>query len=216
MITRLFLSAALAALSIGIAYGQQAPEKKITKCQDAQGRWHYGDSAAEACKRSKITVINDKGLQVKETAAPLTEQEIKMRELNKTTVEDEKKRTADQEKKDNQLLATYAVEADIIIARDRKVADIDTHIRAANDTLSTLRAALGRMQTQAAQEQKSGKPSEQLTQSIAKTQTQIEKHEAAIKERQKEQEDIKRQYQADLERYRELRSGKAKPQAAAK
>ena len=32
----------------------------IKKCQDATGKWHYGDTAADECARSKVTVITEK------------------------------------------------------------------------------------------------------------------------------------------------------------
>ncbi|HJW80631.1 MAG TPA: hypothetical protein VJ396_00170, partial [Acidiferrobacterales bacterium] len=52
---------------------------RIKKCQDAAGKWHYGDSADEDCARSKVIELDTRGIQRKEIAAPLTEAELKAR-----------------------------------------------------------------------------------------------------------------------------------------
>src|SRR4051794_22505527 len=88
----------LAAANVHAETGQ-----KIKKCQDASGRWHYGDTAAESCNQAKVTIINAKGLRVKEIDVPPTEAQLKARERDKANVENERKRTEDQSKKDEQL-----------------------------------------------------------------------------------------------------------------
>jgi hypothetical protein len=178
---------------------------KIKKCQDPSGRWHYGDTAAESCNQSKVTVINDKGLRVKEIAAPLTEAEINARARDKSSVDNERKRAEEQGKKDQQLLATYDNENQIIAARDRKLADLESQLRATSETLNTLRATLNRMQAQATQE-KGGKPSKEAGGNIAKTESQIAKHEAALAETKKQQETVKSRYQTEFDRYLELKN----------
>ena len=44
----------------------------IKKCQDETGKWHYGDTAAEGCAKSKVIVITETGTKRKEIAAPPT------------------------------------------------------------------------------------------------------------------------------------------------
>ena len=39
--------------------------KLIKKCQDAAGKWHYGDNADVACAKSKITEISPEGIKKK-------------------------------------------------------------------------------------------------------------------------------------------------------
>ncbi len=183
---------------------QAEPGQKIKKCQDANGRWYYGDTAAETCNQSKVTVINDKGLRVKEIAAPPTEAEIKARERNQSTNDNEQKRAEEKARRDNQLLATYDNENQIIVARDRKLTELESQLRATTETLNTLRATLNRMQSRAAQEKSQGKVSEETATNIAKTEAQIAKHEAALADTKKQQEDVKARYQSDLEHYRDL------------
>ena len=182
-----------------------ADAQRIAKCKDANGVWHYGDTAADECARSKVTVINNQGLSVKEIAAPLTGAELEARERKKAQEDVERQSAEERTKRDRQLLASYGHEDDIMLARDRKLADIRAQKSTIESTLETLRATLTRMQTQAAQEQKGGKASEQAQANIAKTEQQIAKQEAALLEREKDKELIKRRYEADLIRYRQIK-----------
>ena len=36
----------------------------ISKCQDADGKWHYGDNAASICGDARITIIDDRGRKI--------------------------------------------------------------------------------------------------------------------------------------------------------
>lgn len=186
---------------------------RIKKCQDAAGKWHYGDTADEQCARSKVIELDARGIQRKEIAAPLTEAELKEREQNRERDEQARKLIEDQQRRDQQLLATYAIEEDIVLTRDRKVSDIGTQINAGQETLKSLRTSLARLQTQAAEELRTGKQVlPQTAKTISNNEAQIAKHEALIEKMKKDQEATRVQYQTDLERFREL---KRKPLPAA-
>lgn len=182
----------------------------IKKCKDATGQWHYGDTAAQECAKSKITVMSEEGTTKKVIAAPPTEQELKEREARKEIEEAEQQRAADQAKKDVLLLSTYGGEDDIIYIRDRKIAQIETSIKASEETLKNLRAALARMEAQAADESKGNKAADQTTvKNIEQTKKQIARHEGVIAEKRKEQETLRKQYADEMERYREIKKNQA-------
>lgn len=182
------------------------PKVRINKCQDAQGRWHYGDTASAACGRTKIEVMDQYGLRVKEVAAPPTADELKSRDAQTQAAEQAKQTAADQSKRDKQLLATYGHEDDIALGRDRRLADVKAQMAISESTLATLRATLNRMKTQLENESRGGtKAPAQTEQNIAKTEAQIAKQEAALAERVKEQEAVKARYTEELTRYRELK-----------
>jgi hypothetical protein len=188
----------------------------IKKCKDATGQWHYGDSAAEECAKSKITVMSDEGMTKKVIAAPPTEQELKEHEARQETEATEKQRAADQAKKDALLLSTYGGEDDINYIRDRKIAQIESSIKASEETLKTLRAALARMEAQAADESKGNKAADQTTvKNIEQTKKQIARHEGVVAEKRKEQEALRKQYADEMERYREIKKNQAAKAPAA-
>lgn len=192
----------LAAAGSAIAAGS-----KIKKCQDATGKWHYGTTAARECAQSKVIELDGSGYQRKVIAAPPTEAELKQREANKEERERLAKETEHNARHDEILLATYGHEDDITYIRDRKLGQLESSIKATEDTLDPLRKALGRLQAQAADEQKRGKGvSEQTAQGIARSEAQIAKHEAAIAKKRQEQETLRTQYEADYKRYLELKA----------
>jgi hypothetical protein len=202
--TLLLVSVFVATLPASAADDKKGP--RIKKCQDAAGKWHYGDSADEACARSKVIELDTRGIQRKEIAAPLTESELKVREQNRERDEQARKKIEEQQRRDQQLLATYAIEDDIILTRDRKISDIEAQIRASQETLKSLRTSLARLQTQAAEEQRGGKPvSPQTAKTISNNEAQIAKHEAHVDKMKKDQETMRAQYQTELERFRELK-----------
>lgn len=211
-----FLSAVVFGLAVSAGV-QAADTRLIKKCQDATGKWHYGDTAAEECAKSGVTEISQQGVKKKESAAPLTETELAEYERRKEETERERQQAAEQKRKDELLLATYAHEDDITYARDRKLAQIESMIKASEDTLKSLRAVLTRMERQAVEESRDGKPvSQDAARGVEQTKAQIANHEAAMKAKREEQEAVRKQYAAELEHYREIRKSKVKPGAPAK
>lgn len=205
----------LTLLTLGLAAsasGADTPDKRgiIKKCQDETGKWHYGDRAAQECAKSKITEISEKGTKKKEIDAPPTEAELADRERRKEGEERERRQAEEQARRDQILLSTYAHEDDIVYVRDRKIAQIENAIKASDETLNSLRAALARMETQQAGDAKKGDQAnaEQSTRQITQTKAQIAKHEAVIADRRKEQEAIRKEAETDLARYREIKRKK--------
>jgi len=210
----LLLLASMLAAALPAAAADK-PGVRIKKCQDAQGRWHYGDDASDACAHSKVIELDTRGIERREIAAPLTAAELKAREQNRAEEEKQQKLAEEQKRHDQQLLATYAIEDDIILTRDRKLSEINGQIRASQDTLDSLRKSFSRVQAQAADEQRTGKAvSPQTAKTIANNEAQIAKHEAYIQSLKKEQDTVRTQFQADLERFRELKGKPAAPVAS--
>lgn len=206
----------LALLAAGPALAADKKGARIKKCQDAQGRWHYGDEAADACAQSKVIEMDTRGIKRNVIDAPLTEAELKARATELEEAEKAKKLAAQQKRRDDQLLATYAVEDDLILSRDRKLSDIDTQIKSSEATLASLQKSLDRIRAQAADEQRGGKPvSEQTAKTIAANEAQLAKHQARIDDLRKEQESVRTQFQTDIERFRELKGKTVAPPAPA-
>jgi len=202
----------LAVVAVALVGGTTYAADKggISKCQDATGKWHYGDTAAEECARSKITVLSERGVTKKEIAPPPTEADLKQR----ADIKEKEERAKEQAKQDELLLSSYAHEADVVYVRDRKLSQLEASIKASEETLKSLRGALARIEAQAADEQKGGKVSEQTAKGLEQTRAQVAKHEAAIAMKKKEQDAVRARAEIDLARYRELK--KAPLQAAPK
>lgn len=210
-ITLALLLVSLFALSSAFA-ADTKKGPRIKKCQDAQGNWHYGDKADEECARSKVIEIDQRGIKRKEIAAPLTDAQLKEREAQREEAERARKAAEEQSRRDELLLSTYAVEADITLTRDRKLSDLDAQIRSNEETLKSLRNSQERLQKQAADEQRGGKTvSPQTAQSLSRIESQVSTHEAVIEKMRKEKTVVSRQFEQDLERYRSIKRGQVKP-----
>lgn len=207
--------ALLATLLAGVAApAAQAADKggnTIKKCQDAAGRWHYGDEA-EACEQSKVVEMNSRGITVKEIAAPPTQAELRAREANKAELERQKKIKEDTERRDRQLLATYGHEDDIALTRDRKLSELDSQVRASEHTLKSLRSSLKRTEAVATEESKGGgAPSAQTAKQLEGLNAQIARHQDFVEQKKKEKDVIRAQADSDLKRYQELKQGGVRP-----
>lgn len=213
----LFLGLALIFSVPALAAEGQSPAR-IKKCQDAQGKWHYGDTADTECAQSKITVINEQGVVKKEVAAPPTAAELKAVEQRKEEEERARKTAEEQKKKDQILLSTYGHEDDIKFVRDRKLAQVEASIKASEETLKSLNKVLERLQKQAEDEQKTGKVTPETEKQIESNKKQIANREAEIAQKRKEQDVIRADAEADLVRYREIKAPKvlSVPAAGAK
>ena len=68
------------------------------------------------------------------------------------------------------------------------------------------------LEAQAARQERGGKPiSEQLQKSIDKVKRQISKNQAYIQAGRREQQELQTRFDADLDRFRRLKSGVVKP-----
>jgi len=181
--------------------------QRIKKCQDAAGKWHYGDTADAECARSKVIELDKQGVKRKEIAPPLTESELKARELNQSEEVQRQRQAEEQKRRDQQLLATYAIEDDLILSRDRKLGDLDKQVRGSQETVQSLKKTLARIQAQAQDEKRGGKEvSAQTAKTLASSESQIQRHEEALARLQKEQENTRAQFESDLRRFRELKN----------
>lgn len=215
-LSTLSLVALLAAALPAFAAGPATDKQRIKKCQDAQGRWHYGDNASEQCARSKVIELDQRGVKRKEIAPPLTEAELKARESTRAAEEERKRQEAAQKARDEQLLASYTHEDDILHISKRKTSEIDAQIRSTEETLKSLQKSLDKLKAQAAEEQRAGKkPSPQLEKALANNQAQISRQEGSIQKMKQDQVQLRAQYQSDLERFRELKRRAPAPAPAA-
>lgn len=100
----------------------------IKKCQDADGKWHYGDYADEACAKSVVDELDESGTKVGEDLPPPTAEELAKQEALAKLQASEQNTAEGQRKKDLEVVRIYGSEETIISTRDRKLASIDNNI----------------------------------------------------------------------------------------
>lgn len=152
--------------------------------------------------------ISEQGIVVDEKERALTDEEIEARE-RQAAIEAEKERALEeQRRKDAILLQTFSSEEDIITARDYKISAMEAQIKLAESRIDKLQADLDKRIEQAAVEERAGrKPPEALLEDIDSLRRQIETNKQFITDTRTEQERVRAEYDADLERFRELKQG---------
>jgi len=186
------LSIPAALLGVWLMAGT-AQAQSITKCQDAEGNWHYGDFAAEACaEESTITEIDERGLKVKESEAPPTQEEIEAQKAAKAQEQRAAERRARQQAEDRRLLQTYDSPQAIIKARDERVAalerELDSHRLFRQDLVDAKKTV-----------QNDGNGER-----VSELDSQIEQYDQAIERLKRERREVVQEYNRELERYRKL------------
>lgn len=113
----------LSALSL-LSVLLSSPAQAINKCQDAQGKWHYGDSVQHKCENAKVTTLNNRGVVKGEVAAPKTEAEKAAAQAKSEQLAKEraKQKVIDEER--NRILGAYEKEDDIERARENNLRSI--------------------------------------------------------------------------------------------
>lgn len=165
--------------------------QSITKCQDAEGNWHYGDFASTACaEQSTITEIDERGQLVRESEAPPTEDELAAEKAAEEQELEEVERRSQQAAEDRRLLQTYDSAEAIIGARDKRLAAVEQELESHRlfrqdlvDERQTVQNDGGR---------------------LGELDQQIEQYDAAIQRLEQERRNIMDSYDQDLERYSEL------------
>lgn len=157
--------------------------------------------------------ISNTGITTGRKARAKTPEELEQARREEAAKAEAERKAREQAAADRALLDTYSSEEDIVLARDGKVADIESRIRITESHVAKLNKNLHDIiQNAAAMEQRGEQPGEKVAQDIANVRNQIKEQEAFIASKRAEQREIRARYDADLVRYREM---KARATAAA-
>lgn len=175
---------------------------QIAKCQDAEGKWHYGDNAADVCRESKITVLDKSGLKVKEIDRPPTQAELAAREAERKRREAEEAEAHERAVARERILRVYPNEESIIRARDERLTGIQKNIDLDEKLLDELRLEKNKLEKQGKPKDAKGRAKQaQRLQGIEKD---IESYSASISRLRADREKVRRKYKIILEEYRDL------------
>ncbi len=196
-------SIVLAAGLFGFAVSAGAEIKCWT---NDQGVRECGNSVPPEYAQQSHKRINEQGIVIDEKERAPSDEEL-AEQKRQAAIEAEKARErAKQREQDSILLETFSSEDDIISARDDKVAAMNAQIKLAESRLKKLRASLNKRMEKAAAEERAGNtPAETLLQDIESLRRQIQANEDFIADTEADREQIKSEYNADLERFRQLK-----------
>jgi hypothetical protein len=174
---------------------------------DDDGNVHYTDKIPPAQIKKGRTEISEEGVRIREIPPAKTREEIERdQELERLRVQQEKL-LEQQRSADRVLLRTFRSEEDVIVARDGKLASIDTMIKVSRNNIRRQQAWLGGLRVQAADLERAGKPvPKHLIDAIDKAERSIREAYSTIVERETQKNGIRERFAKDLTRFRQLQN----------
>lgn len=194
----LLLGAALAAPVLA----QQKP--RMYKCVDARGKVYYSDKLSADCGESTGMTRQGRVIQKQETARP-------GQAAKPEDDEAKRKQVAEQDRRDRALMATYTSESEIDAALERSLAIPVQAIKTTENRLKRTNSQLLDLKKQAEtlEAQKKAVPAS-LREDIDQKQREVSALEAELAQKKANADAIRTRYDADKQRFREIRAGGTK------
>lgn len=204
-IPTLLLGITLLALS---APGTAGP--KMYRWVDNQGNVFYGDKIPPEYAPQGSKELSGQGVVVKTNAPPKTDEQ-RAEEQRQAQLQAEKDHIIKEKNAhDRMLLNTFSTEDDLVMTRNGKVAAIDAMINATKSRNESLKKSLTSLRASAAERERNGQNiPDKLRSDIAAIHTQIQDNINYIASKQREQEELRTQFETDLERFHELKAAQA-------
>ena len=189
-------------LTVLLNAGQVGLAQTIKKCQDADGKWHYGDFTAEGCAQSKITEINTQGIKIKESQAPASAEQLEVERATKARQAEQQADEEEQRRKDANLLVTFESEQSVIQARD------DRYLALARELV-----ALERLQTRLKSQRdlleqdrqaSTGREQARLEGELVTLDDQLIQYQASLADKQAQRRQVGEKYDKFLADYRAI------------
>ncbi len=184
------------------------------KCwTNSEGFRECGNMVPPEYAQQETRTINKRGITTEIKGRAMTRQEVleerRLAEEQKAKAEAEKKRKQEQASRDRVLLATFLKAEEIIAARDRKLAVYDGYLELSHISIGKLNKRLEGEQRRVADFERSGKPVPDYTkEQIRSIRSQITARETFMRQQESERELLRKKYDADYQRFIELKGGR--------
>lgn len=170
---------------------------------DEQGVVHYGDHVPPEYTSKERAIINGRGVEVGHLDAQKSAEQL---------AADERVRAAALKKKehDSFLLTTYTSVKDIEGLRDSRLGQLKAQRAAAEQYVESLRSRLGTLQSRAlvfkpySERADARRMPDDLAENLVRTVNELHVQSGAYAAKSAEEAQLRAQFQADIERYREL------------
>jgi hypothetical protein len=195
-----------AALLAAAAYAAPSSSKQggiAYKWVDEQGVVHYGDHIPPQYAQQDREVLNSQGVPVGHVEAAQTPEQAAAAALKKAEV-------FKQRQHDSFLISTYTSVKDIEALRDVRLDQLQGQRTAAEQYVESLRSRLGSLQLRAVSFQPySANPDarrmpDDLAENLVRTLNEVRVQSAALAAKSEEEKTLRAQFDADIQRYREL------------
>jgi Domain of unknown function (DUF4124) len=199
----LFLLLALACVT-GAAYAQNSKGPVSYRWVDEHGVVHYGDSVPPKYASDSRQILNSQGVEIGHVDAEKTAGQL-------AAEAKERRQRVAQKQHDYFLLSTYTSVKDIEALRDERLSQIAAQQTAAQQYVQSLQSRLTALQSRAQGFQPySTRPNaprmpDDLAQELVHTLNEVRLQDQAMQARSLQEEQVKAQFQSDIERFEQLK-----------
>ncbi|MDH5572267.1 MAG: hypothetical protein OEY89_10910, partial [Gammaproteobacteria bacterium] len=184
---------------------------KIKCWRNSDNLRECGSNVPPEYSQQRIETLNDRGIVIEVKEAAKTPEQLaedarlaKIEQLRQQRIEEQKR-------KDQILLQTFTVEADLVISHEGKVAAIKSIIDITNSNTRSLQTNLSKLQKQAADYERSGLESpKQLTMDMEDLLRQVNDNNDFITKKEEALQSLNKKFEIELERFRNLKKGLVK------
>jgi hypothetical protein len=199
----LLAALALSGTALAAASNPNSKNSLSYRWVDEQGVIHYGDRVPPQYSQKQQSVLNSQGVEVKRLDAQKTPEEL--------AAENRQLQEAIRLKQhDSFLMTTYTSVKDIESLRDERLEQMKAQRTAAEQYVESLHSRLSALQARALVFRPyNAKPGarrmpDDLAEDLVRTLNEMRTQSSALAAKGQEETALKEQFQADIERYREL------------
>jgi hypothetical protein len=195
-------AAALASTQLGAQSNSSNKHGGIAyRWVDEQGVVHYGDNIPPQYSSQERAVLNGDGIEVSHQDAQKTPEQAAAAEHARADV-------LKQRQHDSFLVSTYTSVKDIESLRDLRLDQLQGQRAASAQYVESLRARLGTLQARVLAYQPysdKGRPMpDDVAENLVRTLDEVRQQTAALAATSEQEKELRRQFDADITRYREL------------
>ena len=172
---------------------------------DEQGVVHYTDKMPPEAINKGSVELNKQGVQIKKTDPALTPEQRRAREAEEERARVAAKAREEIQRKDRALLQSYTSESEIDLSKKRALGTIDGQMQSAQAYIATLTKRKEEIATRVAALGNKAPP-QSLEREVANVNEELEKQAELVAAKRKEMVAVTARYDADKQRWRELRA----------
>jgi hypothetical protein len=191
-----------------LACGWAAPvAAELYRWVDEHGRVHYGDHVPPQSAIHGRDIMNGSGRVTKSVPGAISAQDREALRLRREQEELERLAREEQERKDRVLLMTFATERDLRIAHEERIRMYDTTVRLLERKVGNLTERLLDLEKEVAKfEAKDREVPDHLVKDLGSLSRQVLETTTYLDQKRLERQEIVDRFEADLARYRELKT----------
>jgi hypothetical protein len=203
-----FLAAVLAGLFLSPAVFAQDKGKQTFKWVDEKGVIHYGDSIPAEYSQRESHVLNSQGVEVKKYRAEMSPAEA-------AAFAAKQKEEAQRRQHDMFLISTYPSVKEIENVRDTRLDQINGQVSAAEAYISSLNSRVDGLKQRAqlfapySKKPDARRMPDDLAEEMVRASSELRTQKSALAQRRSELQSVVDSFDADIKRFKELRTSAA-------